>query len=58
MASFRVETEADAASGLIAATLYYPETATRPLARTAAIYETHEAAETGVLEQFRKSLPE
>ena len=50
MASFRVETEADAASGLIAATLYYPE--------TAAIYETHEAAETGVLEQFRKSLPE
>ena len=58
MATFRVETQTDAASGLIAATLYYPETATVPLASTQAVHETHEAAETAVLEQFRRSLPD
>ena len=55
MARFRVETVVEPTSGRIYAELYYPEDEQVALAKTGAIYATHEEAEKAVLRMFEEA---
>lgn len=57
MASFRVETVTDPATGLVAVEIYYPTDPSKLLVATMATYRSHEAAMADVIEIFKKSFP-
>ncbi|MBI3562184.1 MAG: hypothetical protein HY080_10785 [Gammaproteobacteria bacterium] len=49
MINLRIETITDALTNLVYAEIYYPESATEPIAKTAAIYRSPEHAKSEVL---------
>ncbi len=57
MARFRTETVVDPETGKIFLELYYPDDAAEPIARTKAIYDTHEQAQKHAVELMKRSFP-
>ena len=57
MAHFRIESVFDTASGCYFNELYYPDTSATPLAVTAAIYGSLQAAETGAVDMLKRAMP-
>lgn len=58
MARFRVETVLDPVSGKYFNELYYPETATSPIAVSPAVFDTKQAAEAGAVRAIQNAIPD
>lgn len=57
MARFRVESVLDPVTGKYFNELYYPENATTPVATSAPLYQSLQAAEDGAVDMMQRAMP-
>jgi hypothetical protein len=57
MARFRVESVLDSITGKYFNELYSPETATTPMATSAPLYQSFQAAEDGAVDLMQRAMP-